>query len=91
MNINATHQVKKTSNYPEQRLLNEHELLAHFEHHYSGRPAARIYVAPGYYITPEFFEFALNGMLTSFESREEYEACIRVMNLLKRIERRAGR
>jgi hypothetical protein len=92
MIINALHpEVKKTSNYPAQRLLSELELLAHLERHYAGKPAARIYVAPRCYIVPEFFEFALYGMLASFEEREEYEACARVWILLKYIERREGR
>lgn len=92
MSINVQQQeVKKTSNYPAQQLLSESELLGHLEHHYEGKPAARIYVAPHCYILPEFFEFALYGMLASFESREEFEECARVLRLLKKIERREGR
>jgi hypothetical protein len=88
MTISVLHpEVKKTSNYPAQRLLSEVELLAHLERHFGGKPAARIYVAPQCYIVPEFFEFALYGMLASFEQREEYEACARVLKLLKHIER----
>jgi hypothetical protein len=86
MNIKEEHKVVKTSNYPEQRLLSELELLAHLERHYAGNPAARIYVAPKCYIISEFFEHALFGMLASFEDREEYEACARIMKLLKIIE-----
>jgi hypothetical protein len=91
MNISKEIAVKKTSNYPEQRVLTELELLAHLERHYAGNPAARIYVAPKCYIIPEFFEFVLYGMLASFESCEAYEACARVMKLLQSIERRGGR
>ena len=92
MTINAPHpQVNKTSNYPAQRVLSEVDLLAHLERHFVGRPAARIYVAPGWYIEPDFFECALFGMLLSFEQREEYEICARVMKLLKQFERREGR
>lgn len=75
----------KTSNFPEQKLLSEVELLDRIEQHYNGRPAARIYVAPMCYIAPEFYEQALQGMLGSFEAREEYEACARVIKLLANI------
>ena len=88
MNIKEEHKVSKTSNYPEQKLLSELDLLEHLERHYAGNPAARIYVAPRCYIIPEFFEYALRGMLQSFESREEYEVCARVLNLIRTIERR---
>lgn len=75
----------KTSNFPEQRFLSEAELLTLIEQHYNGRPAARIYVAPMCYILPEFYEQALQGMLGSFEAKEEYEACARVIKLLANI------
>lgn len=82
-----TEQGFKTSNYPEQKLLSEMELLQRLERHYNGNPAARIYVAPRCYIIPAFFEYALHGMLMSFEEREAYEVCARVWNLLQRIEK----
>lgn len=75
----------KTSNFPEQKLLSEVEILDRIEQHYNGRPAARIYVAPLCYIAPEFYEQALQGMLGSFEAREEYESCARVIKLLANI------
>lgn len=75
----------KTSNFPGQKLLSEVEILDLIEQHYNGRPAARIYVAPMCYILPEFYESALQGMLGSFEAREEYEACARVIKLLANI------
>jgi hypothetical protein len=75
----------KTSNFPEQRFLSEMELLILIEQHYNGRPAARIYVAPMCYILPEFYEQALQGMLGSFEAKEEYEACAKVIKLLANI------
>ena len=59
--------VVETSNYPEQRLLSELELLHHLERHYAESSVARIYLAPRCYIIPEFFQYALNGMLLSFE------------------------
>jgi hypothetical protein len=65
--------------------LSEIELLAHLERHYAGNPAARIYVAPRCYIIPDFFEFALHGMLKSFEEKEEYEVCARVYKLIQSI------
>jgi hypothetical protein len=77
--------VVKTSNFPGQKLLSEIELLDLLERHYHGRPATRIYVAPKCYITPEFYESALQGMLGSFEAQEEYEACARVIKLLANI------
>jgi hypothetical protein len=82
MHIQQKYKVTKTSNYPEQKLLSEFELLHHLERHYSGNPAARIYVAPRCYIKPEFYQFALRGMLASFEEREEYEICSRILKLL---------
>lgn len=77
--------VVKTSNYPAQKVLTEQQLLTLIEQHYNGRPAARIYVAPMQYILPEFYESALQGMLSNFEAREEYEACARVIKLLANI------
>ncbi|MBL7842093.1 MAG: hypothetical protein JNJ75_18245 [Cyclobacteriaceae bacterium] len=85
MHIQEKLKVRKTSNFPEQRFLSELELLNLIEQHYNGRPAARIYVAPMCYILPEFYEQALQGMLGSFEAREEYEACARVIKLLANI------
>jgi hypothetical protein len=85
MRTQEKYNVVKTSNYPEQKLLSELELLHHLERHYSGNPATRIYVAPRCYIKPEFFEFALIGMLKSFEEREEYEICSRIFKLLQSI------
>jgi len=85
MNIREELKVTKTSNYPEQKVLSEFELLVHLERHYAGNPAARIYVAPRCYIIPGFFEFALQGMLVSFEEREEYEMCARVYKLIQSI------
>lgn len=85
MHIQEKHNVIKTSNFPQQKLLSELELLDRIEQHYNGRPVARIYVAPMCYILPEFFEYALQGMLGSFEAREEYEACGRVIKLLANI------
>lgn len=85
MHIQEKLKVRKTSNFPAQRFLSEMELLALIEQHYNGRPAARIYVAPMCYIEPEFYEQALQGMLGSFEAREEYEACARVIKLLANI------
>lgn len=85
MHIQEKRNTRKTSNYPSQFYLNEAELLTLIEQHYNGRPAARIYVAPMCYILPEFFEQALQGMLGSFEAREEYEACARVIKLLANI------
>ncbi|MFZ2906517.1 MAG: hypothetical protein WAZ98_09975 [Cyclobacteriaceae bacterium] len=72
----------KTSNYPEQKLLTELELLERLESHYNGRPAARIYLAPRCFIIPEFYQHALQGMLVSLEEKEEYEACARILKLL---------
>ena len=72
----------KTSNYPEQKLLSELELLGHLESHYGGNPATRIYVAPRCYIIPDFYQLALKGMLVSLEEQEEYEACARVLKIL---------
>ena len=74
--------VTKTSNYPEQKLLNELELLERLERHYGGNPAARIYVAPHCYIKSDFYQHALRGMLVSLEEQEAYEACARVVKLL---------
>lgn len=85
MHIPQRCNVRKTSNYPEQKLLTELELLDHLERHYSGNPAARIYVAPRCYIRPEFYQHALRGMLVSLEEQEEYEACARVVKLLNKI------
>jgi len=75
--------VIKTSNFPEQKLLSELDLLEHLERHYNGNPAARIYVAPHCYIKPDFYQYALRGMLVSMEQREEYEVCARIKRLLK--------
>lgn len=88
MNIKEESKVYKTSNYPEQRLLTELDLLEHLERHYAGNRATRIYVAPRCYIKSEFFEQALRGMLISFECKEKYEACARVLKLIRMIERR---
>jgi len=88
MNTSEKVNVRKTSNYPEQRPLSELELLAHVERHFYERPATRIYVAPQRYIEPAFFELALHGMRASFESREEYEASARVKKLLEVLEGR---
>lgn len=74
--------VSKASNYPEQKLLSELELLNHLERHYSETPATRIYVAPRCYIIPDFFKHALSGMLISLEEQDEYEACGRIVKLL---------
>ena len=75
--------VINTSNYPEQKLLSELELLDHLERHYGGSPVARIYVAPRCYIIPDFYQPALRGMLVSLEEQEEYEACARILKLLQ--------
>lgn len=75
--------VTKTSNFPEQKLLSELELLEHLERHYAGNPAARIYVAPHCYIKPDFYQSALRGMLISLEKQEKFEACARIVKLLK--------
>jgi len=75
--------VTKTLNFPEQKLLSELELLELMERHYTGNPAARIYVAPRCYIIPDFYQHALKGMLVSLEEQEEYEACARVVKLIK--------
>ena len=85
MHIQQKYNILKTSNYPEQKLLSEQELLQHLERHYAGNPASRIYVAPRCYIIPEFFQFALTGMLKSFEEKEEYEICSRILKLLQSI------
>lgn len=85
MHTQQKYSISKTSNYPEQKLLSEMELLLHLERHYAGNPAARIYVAPRCYIIPEFFQYALNGMLLSFEEQEEYETCSRILKLLQSI------
>jgi hypothetical protein len=82
MRIQQKCSVTKTSNYPEQRLLSELELLEHLERHFAGNRAARIYVAPHCYIKPDFYQFALRGMLVSLERQEEYEACARIVKLL---------
>jgi hypothetical protein len=82
MHIQLRYNVVKTSNYPEQKLLTELELLEHLERHYNGNPAIRIYLAPRCYIIPEFYQHALRGMLVSFEEQEEYEACARIVKLL---------
>lgn len=82
MRIPERSNVIQTSNFPEQKLLSEIELLGHLERHYNERPAARIYVAPRCYIIPEFYQLALRGMLVSLEEQEEYEACTRIMKLL---------
>jgi len=74
--------VVKASNYPEQKLLTELELLEQLESHYNGKPAARIYLAPHCYIIPEFYRHALQGMLASLEEKEAYEACARILKLL---------
>jgi hypothetical protein len=87
MHTREKYNVVKTSNYPEQRLLSELELLHHLERHYAGNPATRIYVAPRCYIKPEFFQFALTGMLQSFEEQEEYEICSRIFKLLQFIQK----
>jgi hypothetical protein len=79
--------VVKTSNYPQQKLLSELELLHHLERHYAGNPATRIYVAPRCYIKPDFFQYALTGMLQSFEEQEEYEVCSRIFKLLQSIQK----
>lgn len=88
MHIPQKTRVTKTSNYPEQRLLSELELLDHLERHFNGNPAARIYVAPRCYIIPEFYEHALRGMLVSFEEQEAYEACARIMKILLTINKK---
>ena len=85
MNIKEEFKIEKTSNYPAQKVLSELELLAHFERHYAGNPAARIYVAPRCYIRPEFYPQALTGMLESFSQREEYETCTRIYNLIQSV------
>ena len=82
MRIPERSNVIKTSNFPEQKLLSEFELLDHLERHYNEQPAARIYVAPRCYIIPEFYQLALRGMLLSLEKQEEYEACARIVKLL---------
>ena len=82
MHIPQKYSVTKTSNFPEQKLLSELDLLEHLERHYAGNPAARIYVAPNCYIKPDFYQYALRGMLVSLEQQEEYEACARVVKLL---------
>lgn len=82
MPIPQKSKVIKTSNFPQQKLLSELELLEHLERHYTQRPAARIYVAPRCYIIPEFYQLALRGMLASLEEQEEYEACARIIKLL---------
>jgi hypothetical protein len=82
MRIQQKYSITKTSNFPEQKLLSELELLGHLERHYDGNPAARIYVAPHCYIKPDFYQYALRGMLISLEQQEEYEACARIMKLL---------
>lgn len=82
MHIPEKYSVTKTSNFPEQKLLSELELLGHLERHYAGNPAARIYVAPHCYIKPDFYQYALRGMLISLEQQEDYEACARIMKLL---------
>lgn len=87
MNTSEKYSVVKTSNYPEQKLLSELELLDHLERHFTGNPAARIYVAPRCYIIPAFYEHALRGMLASVEEQEEYEACGRIMKLLAMIKK----
>ena len=83
MHTSQKYSVTKTSNFPEQRLLSELDLLEHLERHYNGNPAARIYVAPHCYIKPDFYQAALHGMLVSLEQQEEYEACARIVRLLK--------
>lgn len=87
MRTQEKYNVVKTSNYPEQKLLSEFELLHHLERHYSGNRASRIYVAPRCYIKSEFFQFALIGMLKSFEQREEYETCSRIFKLLQYVKK----
>ncbi len=87
MQTQQNYRVIKTSNYPEQKLLTEFELLQHIERHYAGNRAARIYVAPRCYIKPEFYPYALRGMLKSFEGREAYEVCSRILTLLKSLEK----
>jgi hypothetical protein len=82
MHIPQKCSVTKTSNFPEQKLLSELELLEHLERHYGGNPAARIYVAPHCYIKPDFYQYALRGMLASLEHQEEFEACARIVKLL---------
>lgn len=83
MHIPPRCNVVNTSNYPEQKLLSELELLEHLESHYHGSPVGRIYVAPRCYIIPEFYQSALRGMLVSLEEQEEYEACARIVKLLE--------
>ncbi len=83
MHIPQKFNVTKTSNYPEQKLLSELELLEHLARHYAGNPAARIYVAPRCYIISAFYQHALKGMLLSLEEQEKYEACARIVKLLK--------
>lgn len=39
MNTSEKYSVVKTSNYPEQKLLSELELLDHLERHFTGNPA----------------------------------------------------
>ena len=83
MHIQQKSRVAKTSNFPQQKLLTELELLEHLEMHYAGNPASRIYVAPHCYIKPDFYQSALRGMLVSMEKREAYEVCARIFRLLK--------
>ncbi len=88
MHILQKYNGHNASNYPEQKLLSELELLDHLEKHYYETPSIRIYVAPRYYIIPPFFKHALRGMLVSLEEKAEYEACGRIMKLLHVIRRR---
>lgn len=88
MHTQQKYNVPQSSNYPEQKLLNELELLDHLERHYYETPSIRIYVAPRYYIIPDFFKRALSGMLVSLEKKDEYEACGRIMKLLRVIKNR---
>ena len=69
-------------NFPEQKLLNETEILEYIEAHFAGLPAQRIYLGQGFYIESEFYIEALRGMLKSFEKKEEYEVCNRIARLL---------
>jgi hypothetical protein len=83
MHTQQKYSVTKTSNFPQQKLLSELDLLEHLERHYGGNPAARIYVAPHCYIKPDFYQYALRGMLMSMEQQEKYEVCARIVKLLQ--------
>jgi hypothetical protein len=84
--MHTRQKLTKTSNYPEQRLLSELDLLERLERHFNGNPAARIYVAPRCYIIPEFYNHALLGMLKSFKETESYEACACIVKIITKKE-----